>query len=142
MLLSCGSEQQRIPQAPIAENSIFQFSEYTVYLSTNKTSDLSKNIAKKYNIDLNNQKARQFNTNDFNDFDKIYVMDNDNYSKIISLAKNQSEINKVELILNEIFPKEFQSVPDPYYGGKDGFQNIYDLLNSACDKIIEKYEIR
>ena len=48
-------------------------------------------IAKKYNIDLSNQKARQFNTNDFNDFDKIYVMDNDNYSKIISLAQNQEE---------------------------------------------------
>jgi len=54
MLLSCGSEQQRIPQAPIAKNSIFQFSEYTVYLSTNKTSDLSKNIAKKYNIERKN----------------------------------------------------------------------------------------
>jgi hypothetical protein len=54
MLLSCGSEQQRVPQAPIAENSIFQFSEHTIYLSTNKTSDLSKNIAKKYNIERKN----------------------------------------------------------------------------------------
>ena len=56
-LLSCGNEQQRIPQAPIAENNIFQFSEHTVYLSTNKTSDLSKDIAKKYNIEIKNNLA-------------------------------------------------------------------------------------
>ena len=68
---------------------------------------MSIEIAKKYNIDLSNQKARQFNSNDFNDFDKIYVMDNDNYSKIISLAQNQEERNKVNLILNETLPKQF-----------------------------------
>ena len=69
-------------------------------------------------------------------------MDNDNYSKIISLAKNQQEINKVELILNEIFPNQFKSVPDPYYGGARGFENIYDLLNKACEKIASKHEPR
>ena len=139
-----------ICRSPLAEgilkskstNIIIDSAGTAGYHIGNSPDKRSIDIAKKYNIDLSKQKARQFTTNDFNNFEKIYVMDNDNYSKIISLAKNQSEINKVELILNEIFPKEFQSVPDPYYGGKDGFQNIYDLLNSACDKIIEKYEIR
>ena len=99
-------------------------------------------IAKKYNIDLRNQKARQFNTNDFNDFDKIYVMDNDNYSKIISLAQNQEERNKVDLILNETLPKQFKSVPDPYYGGEQGFENIFRLIDKACDLIVKKYDKR
>ena len=108
-----------------------------------KNPDLrSIEIAKKYNIDISNQRARQFNSNDFSKFDKIYAMDNDNYSKIISLAKNQQEINKVELILNEIFPNQFKSVPDPYYGGARGFENIYDLLNQACEKIASKHEPR
>tara|TARA_B100000965_G_C19564968_1_gene746391 strand:+ start:917 stop:1354 length:438 start_codon:yes stop_codon:yes gene_type:complete len=99
-------------------------------------------IGKKNNIDISSQRARQFSSNDFSKFDKIYAMDNDNYSKIISLAKNQQEINKVELILNEIFPNQFKSVPDPYYGGARGFENIYDLLNKACEKIASKNEPR
>ena len=99
-------------------------------------------IGKKNNIDISSQRARQFSSNDFSKFDKIYAMDNDNYSKIISLAKNQQEINKVELILNEIFPNQFKSVPDPYYGGARGFENIYDLLNKACEKIALKHEPR
>lgn len=99
-------------------------------------------IGKKNNIDISSQRARQFSSNDFSKFDKIYAMDNDNYSKIISLAKNQQEINKVELILNEIFPNQFKSVPDPYYGGARGFENIYDLLNKVCEKIASKHEPR
>ena len=99
-------------------------------------------IGKKNNIDISSQRARQFSSNDFSKFDKIYAMDNDNYSKIISLAKNQQEINKVELILNEIFPNQFKSVPDPDYGGARGFENIYDLLNKACEKIASKHEPR
>ena len=102
----------------------------------------SIDIAKKHDIDLTSQRARQFNTRDFENFDKIYAMDNDNYSKIISLARNQKDIDKVDLILNEIYPNEFQSVPDPYYGGDEGFQNIYNLLETSCEVIAKKYETR
>ena len=102
----------------------------------------SIDIAKKYDIDLTSQRARQFSTRDFDDFDKIYVMDNDNYSKIISLARNQEDMDKVDLILNEIYPKEYKSVPDPYYGGDEGFQNIYNLLETSCEVIVKKYETR
>ena len=102
----------------------------------------SIDIAKKHDINLKNQRARQFSTRDFDDFDKIYVMDNDNYSKIISLARNQEDMDKVDLILNEIYPKEYKSVPDPYYGGDEGFQNIYNLLEISCEVIAKKYETR
>lgn len=95
-------------------------------------------IAKKYGIDLTDQKARQFCTNDFDDFDKIYAMDTSNYANILSLARNESDKNKVDLILNEINPNSFQSVPDPYYGGDNGFQDVYDMLDEACDRIVEK----
>ena len=108
----------------------------------NKPDIRSIEIAKKYNLDISNQRARQFNTNDFNIYDKIYAMDNDNYSKIISLAENQKEIDKVDLILNESYPNQYKSVPDPYYGGEKGFENIFHLLNNACEEIIEKYEKR
>jgi protein-tyrosine phosphatase len=102
----------------------------------------SIDIAKKHDIDLTSQRARQFSTRDFDDFDKIYVMDNDNYSKIISLARSQEDMDKVDLILNEIYPEEYKSVPDPYYGGDEGFQNIYNLLETSCEVIAKKYETR
>ena len=97
-------------------------------------------IAEKYNIDLTKQRARQFSRADFDDFDIIYAMDTNNYTHLISLANNETERNKVRLILNEVNPEKFESVPDPYYGGDDGFQNIYDMLNAACNKIISQIE--
>ena len=95
-------------------------------------------IANKYKIDISNQRARQFSEMDFDNFDKIYAMDTHNYTSIISLSRNQSDREKVDLILNEINPKSFNSVPDPYYGEGDGFQKVYDMLDEACDNIMKK----
>ena len=95
-------------------------------------------IANKNGIDLTYQRARQFSEKDFDDFDKIYAMDTNNYSKIISLARNQSDSDKVDVILNELTPKSYDSVPDPYYGAGDGFQIVYDMIDNACDAIVGK----
>ena len=95
-------------------------------------------IANKNGIDLTDQRARQFSEKDFDDFDKIYAMDTNNYSNIISLARNQSDRDKVDVILNELNPKSYDSVPDPYYGAGDGFQIVYDMLDNACDAIVGK----
>jgi protein-tyrosine phosphatase len=95
-------------------------------------------IANKNGIDLTGQRARQFSEKDFDDFDKIYAMDTNNYSNIISLARNQSDRDKVDVILNELTPKSYDSVPDPYYGAGDGFQIVYDMLDNACDAIVGK----
>ena len=97
-------------------------------------------IAEKYNIDLTKQRARQFSRADFDDFDIIYAMDTNNYTHLISLATNETERNKVRLILNEVNPEKFESVPDPYHGRDDGFQNIYIMLNDACNKIISQID--
>ena len=95
-------------------------------------------IALRYGIDIRNQRARQFSETDFDNFDKIYVMDTHNYASILSNARNQSDRNKVDLILNEIYPKSFKSIPDPYYGDGDGFQKVYDMLDEVCDIIANK----
>ena len=97
-------------------------------------------IANKYTIDLNQQRARQFSRGDFDKFDIIYAMDTNNYAHLISLASTETERNKIRMILNEINPKAYQSVPDPYYGGENGFQDIYNMLDKACDKIIQNIE--
>ena len=98
----------------------------------------SIDIANKYGIDLTDQRARQFSEIDFDNFDKIYAMDTHNYSSIISIARNQNDRDKVDLILNETNPKSFDSVPDPYYGEGDGFQKVYSMLDKACDMIVNK----
>ena len=95
-------------------------------------------IADKKGLNISNQRGRQFRTQDFKDFDYIYVMDGSNYNDVLSLAKNEEEKNKVTLILNELFPDENVDVPDPYFGLQNGFESVYDMLDQACDVIAEK----
>lgn len=97
--------------------------------------------AKDYNISIHHQRARQFTINDFDKFDQIYVMDTSNYKNVIDLARDDYDKQKVKLILDETYPNQKMSVPDPYYGGDDGFENVYQLLDAACDKIIENIKI-
>jgi len=66
-------------------------------------------------------------------------MDSENYKNICSLAKNESDLNKVKMILNEIKPLKDLSVPDPYYGGDGGFENVYEMLDKACSIIASSY---
>ena len=98
----------------------------------------SINIAKKNGIDISHQKARQFNTEDFNIFDKILVMDTNNYRNLLRLASSQEDSGKIKLILDYSFPNKKASVPDPYYGGSNGFESVYHLLDQACEEIIQK----
>jgi protein-tyrosine phosphatase len=90
-------------------------------------------VAKKNKLDISKQKGRQFTASDFDFFDYIYVMDNSNYSDVMELSKNQEQKNKVQLILNELFPNENVDVPDPYYGVPNGFDAVYKMLEEACD---------
>ncbi len=91
-----------------------------------------------YGIDISDLRGRQFQIEDFDRFDKIYVMDESNYQNVIRLARNQADVNKVDYILNEIEPGSNSEVPDPYYGGDRGFENVYRLLDRATDSIIQK----
>ena len=95
-------------------------------------------IANKYGIDISNQQARQFSPSDFESFDIIYAMDGSNLSDIVSLANSNEDTEKVRLILNAVSPEDNTPVPDPYYGGDDGFEKVYKLLDTACEIIIKK----
>lgn len=92
-------------------------------------------VAKKYGINISHLKGRQFNVNDFDKFDLIYVMDESNYQNVVSLARDEADKNKVKLILNEVYPNQNYSVPDPYYGGEQGFENVFKMLDEACANI-------
>lgn len=92
-------------------------------------------IAKKHGLDISELKGRQFVISDFDAFDVIYVMDASNYYNVLTLARNDKDKAKVKFILNEIHPDQNEPVPDPYYGGNDGFENVYNMLNEACSMI-------
>ena len=95
-------------------------------------------VGKKYKIDITAQRGRQFSKKDFDDFDIIYVMDNSNKENILALAENDFQKDKVKLILDEIFPGENVDVPDPYFGGNVGFENVYKMLDEACEQIAKR----
>lgn len=97
-------------------------------------------VAKIHGIDLTDQRARQFLVEDFDRFDYIYVMEKSNYVNVCKLAPNIEAIDKVELILNESHPGKDLEVPDPYYGGDDGFENVFQMLDEACNRIKDKLE--
>lgn len=95
--------------------------------------------AKVNGVNIDDLRARQFVAADFSKFDLIYAMDQSNYNNILSLATSKQDEEKVKMILNEVHPHSNQAVPDPYYGGDEGFQHVFDLLDEATDVIIEKY---
>ena len=108
------------------------------YHLNEKPDHRSITIAKTNDIDITNQRARKFLVKDFDEFDIIYVMDNSNYRDVIEMARNEDDIKKVKMILNEVFPNENLDVPDPYVGGDFGFKNVYKMLDEACNIIAKK----
>jgi protein-tyrosine phosphatase len=104
----------------------------------NKPDPRSIEVAKKHQLDITNQRGRQFSKQDFDNFDYIFVMDTSNKENVLSLARNDSDKEKVHLILDELFPNENVDVPDPYYGGGQGFENVYQMLDEACESFVNR----
>ncbi|AZQ45194.1 low molecular weight phosphotyrosine protein phosphatase [Nonlabens ponticola] len=100
----------------------------------------SIDVARKHDIDISSQRSRKFTKNDFEDFDHIFVMDQSNYDDVVALAHNDEQKQKVHKILEQAFPGENLDVPDPYYGGEQGFQNVYTMLDRATDVIAQELE--
>jgi protein-tyrosine phosphatase len=98
----------------------------------------SIDVGEKHGLDLTHQRARQFSVSDFDDFDQIFVMDSQNYQNVVKLARTDADVAKVELISNVLHPGQNRPVPDPYYGGDDGFERVFHMLDNACELIAEK----
>ena len=125
-----------ILQSKINKELVFVDSAGTAaYHVGNLPDERSIAVARQYGIDISNQQARKFTEKDFLNFDVIYAMDKSNYQNIISLATSDEDVEKVKMILNESQPNKNYSVPDPYYGGEIGFEEVYKMLNKACDSI-------
>jgi protein-tyrosine phosphatase len=137
-----------ICRSPLAEGilksktspeSVFVDSAGTAaYHIGNKPDQRSINVAAKYGLDISSQRARKVSVKDFDSFDRIFAMDQSNYDHLLLLARTDLDISKIKLILNEAHPNQNRSVPDPYDGESSGFENVYSMLDEACECILKK----
>ena len=97
---------------------------------------LSQKVAKMNGIDISYQKARQFTKDDMQTFDKIYVMDADNYNNVKTMSRELWNETKPDLLLNELYPGENRGVPDPWSENEEAYHKVFTLISNACDKII------
>lgn len=81
--------------------------------------------------------ARQFQKSDLENFDLILAMDRENYRDILSLDSANRYRDKVRLMCDFCQHHREQEVPDPYYGGPEGFNRVIDLLLDACEGLLE-----
>lgn len=100
---------------------------------------LSQKVARLNGIDICNQRARQFVAADLERYDKIYAMAGDVIDEMKTIAGWKWDAARVELLMNELHPGKNEPVPDPWYGPEPGYHHVYELINDACETIIEKY---
>lgn len=85
-----------------------------------------------------NSHARQFKKSDFDRFDTIVVMDNDNYRAITSMASCQADKDKVVRMADFLtHHRQYTTVPDPYYGDYSDFELVITLLEDACQGLLQ-----
>lgn len=94
-------------------------------------------VAKKYHIDITDQRGKQLRSTDLDTFDRIFAMDASNYRDILRLASSDDQREKVDMIMNLLDPGADQDVPDPYYND-NGFEEVFRMLDAACDAFVEK----
>lgn len=82
--------------------------------------------------------SRQFIKDDFRRFDKIIVMDDSNYQNVVSLDPAGEHVHKVSKLTDYASNKyqDFNHVPDPYFGGEEGFALVLDLLEDCCANLL------
>ncbi len=95
-------------------------------------------VMKQHDIDITYQRSRPLRRKDLEHFDIIYVMDSSNYKDVTDMAKSEQEISKVHLIMNELNPGMNQAVPDPWGLSEKHYEEVYEMLDKATDKVIEK----
>ncbi|MBI5856281.1 MAG: low molecular weight phosphotyrosine protein phosphatase [Sphingobacteriales bacterium] len=102
---------------------------------------LSQKVAKMNGINISRQRARRFTASDFTVYDKIYALAEDVLQEMKRIAGNEFDNNKVDLLMNELYPGKNMDVPDPWYGPEEGYHEAYKLIEKACDAIVAKYSI-
>lgn len=94
-------------------------------------------VARTHSVRLSGR-ARQFQPGDFGRFDHILAMDRENLDDLRRLARTETERKKIQL-LRDYDPEasDEAGVPDPYYGGPDGFERVYQIIERSCRGLLK-----
>jgi protein-tyrosine phosphatase len=103
--------------------------------------EFSQKVARMNGLDIRNLSCRNFTIDDMDSFDKIYVMDENNYRTVKSISGNKWNKHKVDFLMNEVYPGSNKEVPDPWEGGEEGFHMVYKMIEKACESIIKQAKI-
>ncbi len=96
------------------------------------------NTGKKYGIQIDHR-GRQVTSRDFKNFDYILAMDENNLSNLKLVPGSEQKTDNEMLLIRSLQDHpESLSVPDPYYGGEQGFENVFEILNDSTDRLLEK----
>jgi protein-tyrosine phosphatase len=96
----------------------------------------SQSIANKNGIELKSR-ARRFESSDFNEFDLVVAMDEENYQNLKMLANGNQDMSKIKK-LREYDPTPGDgNVPDPYYGGIGGFENVFQIVYRSSESLLQ-----
>ena len=95
----------------------------------------SSATAKQRGIDLSDLRARQVNLGDLYEYDYVLAMDHDNYHRLTQLSTPELR-HKIQLFLSYAPHLNEQAVPDPYYGGAQGFDHVFDLVQAASEGLL------
>lgn len=99
----------------------------------------SRQVAEKHGVTLHSR-ARKFDSSDLDYYDLILAMDDENFSNIRQLD-NKDVFEEKIMRLREFDPDPGNGqVPDPYYGGMDGFENVFSVVKRSCEHLLDELE--
>ena len=92
--------------------------------------------ARRRGLDLGSQRARRIRPEDCEEFDYVLTMDEENYRSVSALCRSRSVV--VRSFLDYAPNRSETEVPDPYYGGPEGFEHVMDLVEEASEGLLEE----
>ncbi len=96
----------------------------------------SQQTASRRGIRMHDLRARKVDLGDFYHYDLILAMDEDNLANLLAMKPDDATA-EVKLFLREYAPEHGHVVPDPYYGGPEGFERVFDMVEAASDRLLE-----
>lgn len=97
----------------------------------------SQRAARQRGVDISLQRARQVSLGDFAECDLILAMDRQNRRDLLAMETSGRYHDKVKLFMDFVPDAPGPDVPDPYYGGPEGFDAVYELIDRGCDQLLE-----
>lgn len=101
----------------------------------------AQETAARRGIDLSDLQARHVEPEDFDAFDYVVAMDQDNYMSLSEICPDE-HVNKIHMFMDFAPQMRTREVPDPYYGGGAGFERVFDLVEAAAEGLLEEIRQR